>query len=202
MPNFKAGWGLPAIIESTSESAKMTVERFDNRLYFYADVDSDRCLALMRQVREMDAQLRAEQITRGLDSVTPIWLHIQSHGGDLFFAFSVADQIEAIRTPIYSIVEGCCASAATLISLACRKRYILPHGFMLIHQLTSALWGTHEQFKDDLRVQERLMEQLAAFYVAHSNLDAQTVRGMLMRDTWMDAEEVVRNGLADAIRLA
>ncbi len=64
------------------EAPRLTVETVDNHIYFYADADSDRCLALMRTVRETDAQLRSEYLSRGLEGqpLTPMWLHIHSYG--------------------------------------------------------------------------------------------------------------------------
>lgn len=178
-----------------------TVEVIDNHVYFYADVESENCLSLIRAIRKKDAELRAEHISRGLDGEpkTPIWLHIHSYGGDLFTAFSIADQLRMIKSPIYSVVEGIAASAATLISISCTKRYILPSSFMLIHQLSGFVWGTHEQFKDEMALQNKMMERLVAFYAKHSKVDGDAIRNMLMRDYWMDATQCVEQGFADEI---
>src|SRR5262245_26436387 len=170
------------------EAPRLTVETVDNHIYFYADVNSDRCLALVRTVRETDAQLRSEYLSRGLEGQpqTPIWLHIHSYGGDLFTGFSVTDQLTTIKTPIYSVVEGVCASAATLISMSCTRRYILPRSFMLVHQLSGLMWGTHEEFKDELGLQEKAMEQLVEFYASRSKVSQKEIRTMLKRDFWVD----------------
>jgi len=183
------------------ETPRLTVETVDNHIYFYADVDSDRCLALIRAIREADSELRSEHLSRGLEGMplTPIWLHVHSYGGDLFTGFSVADQLTMIKTPVYSIVEGICASAATLISMSCVKRYILPSSFMLIHQLSGVKWGTHEQFKDEMTLQHKAMDRLVEFYARKSAVSEAEIRAMLTRDYWMDAETSLKMGFADAI---
>ena len=183
------------------EERRLTVETIDNHVYFYADVDSDRCLALIRAIRETDSTLRNEQLSRGLEGqpLTPIWLHIHSYGGDLFTGFSIADQLSMIKSPIYTIVEGICASAATLIAMTGTKRYILPSSFMLIHQLSSMVWGTHENFKDEMALQQKAMDRLINFYAARSKTDADKIRSMLTRDFWMDAEMCIENGFVDEI---
>jgi len=184
----------------TSEKT-LTVERVDNHIYFYAYVDSDRCLDLLKQVRELDTELRAEQISRGLEDgpMTPIWLHVHSYGGDLFSGFSTSDQLKRIKSPIYAVVEGIAASAATLIALSASKRYILPNSFMLIHQLSALMWGTHEQFKDEMELQKRAMDKLIAFYIERSKLNEEELRDLLKRDYWMDAEAAVERGFVDEI---
>lgn len=183
------------------ESPRLTVETVDNHIYFYADVDSDRCLALMRALRRADARLRTEYVVRGMDGMpaTPIWLHIHSYGGSLFSGFSIADQLTMIKSPIYSVVEGICASAATLIAMSCSKRYILPNSFMLIHQLSSFMWGTHEQFKDEMTLQSKAMDRLVEFYAKHSKLSGEEIREMLTRDFWIDAETCIKHGFVDEI---
>jgi ATP-dependent protease ClpP protease subunit len=195
------GMEYKADFSRNSETPRLTVETVDNHIYFYADVDSDRCLALVRSIREADSRLRGEYLSRGMEGMpqTPIWLHIHSYGGDLFTGFSLADQFTMIQTPIYSVVEGICASAATLISMSCTKRYILPSSFMLIHQLSGLKWGTHEQFKDEMTLQNKAMDRLVEFYAAHSKTSAEDIRSMLTRDYWMDAESCVKQGFADEI---
>ena len=103
-------------IFAVERSDPLTVETVNNHIYFYSGVNTDRCLALIKQLRELDTAFRNEYLSRNLPEghpQTPIWLHIHSGGGDLFTGFSVADQIKQIDTPVYSIVEGYCASAAT-----------------------------------------------------------------------------------------
>lgn len=183
------------------DTTRTTVETIDNHIYFYADVDSDYCLRLIRAIREADAELRAEHLSRGMEGMplTPIWLHIHSFGGDLFTGFSVADQLQQIKSPIYSVVEGICASAATMISMVCDKRYILPNSFMLVHQLSSGMWGTHEQFKDEMNLQSKAMDRLVSFYAEHTQVSEDEVRTMLTRDFWMDAEACIKHGFTDEI---
>lgn len=180
----------------------LTVETVDNHVYFYADVDSDRVLALMRAVKEIDRELRNERISRQIPDdypQTPIWLHIHSNGGDVFAGLSAADQLRGIKTPIFSVIEGMCASAATLIAISARRRYIMPSAFMLIHQISAFAWGTHEQFKDEMRLQEMLMETLMKWYSEHSKLDPEAIREMLRRDSWMNAQQALEAGFVDAI---
>jgi ATP-dependent protease ClpP protease subunit len=180
----------------------LTVEAVANHVYFYSEVNTDRCLALMQKIREQDNTLRWERESRGLPDdfpKTPIWLHIHSYGGDLFAGLNMADQLKSIRTPIYSVIEGCCASAATLISMPCTRRFIRPSSYMLVHQFSSFVFGKYQEFKDDMRLQDMLMDRLAGFYVKHSKLKDKAVRKMLKHDYWLDADEALNAGFVDEI---
>jgi ATP-dependent protease ClpP protease subunit len=180
-------------------AAPLTVEAFDNHVYFYSDVDTDRCLALVKTLRELDNKFRQESSSRNMSgTIVPIWLHINSGGGDMFSAFGVADQIRQIQTPIISIIEGLTASAATIISTACPKRLVQPSAYMLIHQFSAFFWGKHEEFKDEMQLQEMMMKRIIAFYVSRTKLDEVRLAEMLKHDTWMDAAKAIEYGFADA----
>ncbi len=188
--------------KANSEVPKMTVESIDNHIYFYSYVDSDRCLAVMKTLRELDNTFRGEYLSRNLlknHPQTPIWLHINSGGGSVFDALAVMDQIRRIETPIYSIVEGFSASAATLLSMSCTKRFIQPSAFMLIHQISSAMWGTYEEFKDEMNLLDMLMETITKFYMCNSKMKENKIKKLLQRDSWFDAKECIKLGLADEI---
>jgi len=185
-----------------NKEKKLTVETSHNHVYFYANVDTDRCLALIKEIRDLDNILRNERITRNIpdgENRVPIWLHIQSNGGDLFAGLAAADQLEKFTTPIYSIVEGVGASAATLISLACDKRYITKRSYMLIHQFSSGMWGNYEECKDEMALQDKLIETLVQFYIERTKMDEPQVKAYLKRDSWFNSENCIELGLSDEI---
>jgi ATP-dependent protease ClpP protease subunit len=175
-----------------------------NHVYFYSEVNDGSCLALLRELRAADIELRSERAKgRGWMDIpmaaTPIILHIFSYGGDLLPAFGVADQIERMLSPVHSVIEGVAASAATLISMAAHRRYITPNSFMLIHQLSSLHWGTYDEAQDERRMLDMLMAKMTAFYAAHSAATKKQVRRILHRDSWFDAEDALLLGFVDEV---
>lgn len=182
-----------------SDTTTLTVESVDNHVMFYSDIDADRALALMRELRQIDNRLLSEKTSRGVRFDVPIWLHINSGGGGAFDSFALVDQITALHAPVYSIVEGMAASGASLLAMACKKRYITANSFMMIHQLSAMAYGTHEAIKDTVHVNEMLMENMYGFYVKHSNLDRERVIEMLKRDTWCNAADALAYGFVDEI---
>lgn len=176
----------------------LSVESVDNHVYFYADVNADRGLALMRKLRETADTLRSEHLRRSIPGEPPpIWLHVHSYGGDTFSGFAIADQLEKLGYPVWSIVEGAVCSAGTFVSMPCQKRFIMPNAFMLVHEFKTLFYGKHEEFKDEMELQKRLIDRLASFYVTYSKLDDERVREMLTHDTWFNAEEALATGLVD-----
>ncbi|MDX2163118.1 MAG: Clp protease ClpP [bacterium] len=198
-PKRSAHWR--AFGSDDDEAAHKSVEVMHNHIYFYADVDNESGIKLLRVLHKLDRELRIVHLLRDDPNIpeVPIWLHVNSYGGSLFTGFSLADQLSMVKSPLYTVMEGICASAATLIALSGRKRYILPNSFLLIHQLSALIWGTHEQFKDEMTMQQKAMERLVMFYATRTRVSADEVRSMLTHDYWLDAEGALANGFADEI---
>lgn len=172
------------------------VEKQNNHIYFYAPVNQDTCLNLNRQINDMNRELLKKSIDNG-NNPPCIYLHINSMGGCLFSAFSTIDTIIHSRVPIVSIIEGCAASAATIIAMVCHKRYITPNSYMLIHQLSSGSWGKYEELKDEFVNDTKLMDMLYKLYREHTTMKEKTIKKVLKRDLWWDADTCIQNGLID-----
>ena len=169
-----------------------------NHIYFYSDVDQDTCLDLNRKINDLTKELLKVAIDYDCEPPT-IYLHINSNGGCLLSAFATVDAIKNSRIPIISIVEGCAASAATVISMACHKRYITPNSFMLIHQLSTGVYGKYEEIKDDFINDTTFMERLYELYREHTNMDDKKIKTVMSRDIWWDMKECLENGLVDGV---
>jgi ATP-dependent Clp protease protease subunit len=133
------------------------------------------------------------------DYFTPIWLHIQSPGGDLFAGLALADQLSRVKSPIHSIVEGFAASAATLVSMSCSKRFIQPSAFILMHQLGGANFGAYDELQDKMHLLDMMMEVVTEFYVNKTGLEKEVIKNILSRDSWFSAKESLELGLVDEI---
>ena len=128
-----------------------------------------------------------------------ISLHIQSGGGALMPSFYVCDKIESSETPVYTYVDGFCASAASLMSVCGKKRYMTKHSAMLIHQLTGMARGKFEELQTEVSNLNFFMKNLKSIYLNHTKLDEETLDKLLKTDIWLDAETCLKYGLVDEI---
>lgn len=173
------------------------LERVGNHIYLYGVIDPESSVNLLRLLQEVTDE---HLLRPGLPGeYAPVWLHINSEGGSLLSAFAIADTIARSNVPVYSLSEGVCASAATIIALSCHKRFITENSFFLIHQLSGAAWGTYQQMTDNMKLYEMCMKRLVRFYMAHSTMTELQVREMLSRDSWFDAGQCLELGLVQAI---
>jgi len=169
-----------------------------NHIYFYCDVTQDTCLDLSRNINDIGKELL--KLSIDYDIPTPsIYLHINTLGGDLLSAFGVVDTIKNSRVPVVSIIEGQNASAGTIISMVCQKRYITENSFMLIHQLSTGIYGKYDEIKDDFENDTKFMERLYKLYREHTKMSEKKIKEVLTHDRWWTSEECVETGLVDGV---
>lgn len=189
-------WQMTADNDAANENR---VEVAGNHIYFYCDVENGNVQRLVRELRDMDAEHQYDSMRSGLATPKPIWLHVHSPGGSVFAGLAIVGVLRSLRSPVYSIIEGYAASAATLMTVVCRKRYILPESFMLVHQMRGWWWGTYRELEDEKKVWDKLTEQIVGIYRTCTHMDDARIREVLDRESWFTAQEAVAVGLVDKI---
>jgi len=180
--------------------SKDRVEAMNNRIYFYSEVNRAKILTLNKKITSLNISLLNQVNTLDLGSCPAnIRLYINSFGGSVFAGMSAVDYIRSSKVPVTSIIDGCAASAATLMSVVAPKRLIREHSFMLIHQLSSISWGKFEELRDDMTNNELLMRTITDIYTQHTRIPKKKLKEMLKRDLWWDAKTCLEYGLVDDI---
>ncbi len=187
------------ISDSHPEKSKYISVIDNNEVYFYNDVNTDSALILNKTISDLSRQLLIAQITFDLEQVPHIKLHINSDGGEVFGALSIVDRIKSSKVPIHSYAEGLVASASTLISVSCHKRYIRKNTILLIHQVRSWFEGTYEDFNDEKQNMDLMMKIIKDIYLKNTKFSEEELNQLLKRDIYLNAEDAIKYGLADEI---
>ena len=180
------------------EDQKLSISSVNNHIYFYCSVSKSSALDLNLEIKKVTRDLMV-QAKKYNTNPPPIYLHINSYGGSVFAGLSIIDQIKENPIPIYSVIEGAAASAATLISVCCDKRYIKPHAYMLIHQLSSGFWGKMNEFEDEITNLQELMKVIKRIYKEHTKIDEDKLDDILKHDLWWNASVCKKKGLVDKV---
>ena len=174
------------------------IEVDENRIYFYCPVGDYESLEMNRLLRRLDVEMRYLSDRLSCKSV-PIHLHIHSPGGSLFAGLSIVDSIKSCKTDVYTYIDGSAASAATLMSVAGKKRFISENSFMLIHQPHLEWSGKLDEFKDEIENQKNLYEKVTKIYLNNCNMEAEELEDLLKHELWLNAEKCLELGLVDKI---
>ena len=149
----------------------------------------------------------AEKVIRQLlilesDSATkPIYVYIDSPGGDVDAGFAIFDMIRFIKPPVYMIGMGLVASAGALILLASPKNYRLglPNSHYLIHQPLSGIKGVATDIEIHAKEIEKTRAKINALIAAETGKDEAAVAKDTDRDYWLSADEAAEYGLISNI---
>jgi ATP-dependent protease ClpP protease subunit len=184
--------------EEQEEECELSITRENNHIYFYSDISRESVFVLNTLLREAEKYVFTLSFDINVKDI-PIYIHINSLGGSLYDAYTVINTIKKLRVPIYSIIEGPSASAATLISIVCNKRFICKNAYMLIHQLSGGMWGKMNEIEDEYKHLKELMEQIKEFYNEHTKIPKKELGEILKSDIWFNSNTCIKYGLADEV---
>ena len=135
------------------------------------------------------------------DGTKPIYIYIDSPGGDVSAGFAIFDMIRFVNAPVVLIGNGLIASAAALILLAVPKerRVGLPHSSYLIHQPLSEMRGVATDLQIQAEEMARTRALLNKIIAEQTGKDEKQVKKDTERDYWLTADEAQEYGLISKV---
>ncbi len=139
-----------------------------------------------------------------LDSIDPgkeITFYINSPGGIITSGMVIYDTMKMISSPVSTVCMGMAASMGSILLSAGNKgkRYIYPHGEVMIHQPSGGGQGTSADL-EIIAVQILKAKQLGAKIIADNcGQNYEKVMEDFDRDYWMNAKESIKYGIVDDI---
>jgi len=172
-----------------------------NHIYFWCDVTKKTALDLTLKLTEVYHKMRS--LTLVGDDMTPVYIHINSYGGDLDAALGVVDTIESLKgdgAKIITIIEGNAASAATLISVVGNDRRIRPNAYMRIHNFSTGISGKKNELDEEYANLEKLEKIMIRLYKENSNMSQADLEKQMAREIDMTPDECIEKGFIDSVQ--
>ena len=170
----------------------------ENKIYFYSGVNRDSVVELNKKIGEIES--RSLTLAHSLDiDPPPIKIYINSGGGSITAGISSMDTILRGKVPIYTYIDGFCASAATFLSVVGVKRYMSRNSYMLIHQLSTNFWGKYSEFEDEKQNLDLMMATIKNVYKKYTIVSMKKLDEILKHDLLWNAETCLKYGLIDEI---
>ena len=170
----------------------------ENKIYYYAGVNRESASELNKKIGELES--KSLTLGNNLDIDPPtLKLLINSGGGSITAGISSMDTILRGKVPIYTYIDGFCASAATFLSVVGVKRYMSRNSYMLIHQLSTNFWGKYSEFEDEKQNLDLMMKTIKRVYKEYTKVPMGKLDEILKHDLLWDAEKCLKYGLIDEI---
>ena len=170
----------------------------ENKIYYYANVNRESVAELNKKIGELES--KSLTLGHNLDIEPPtLKLLINSGGGSITAGISSMDTILRCKVPVETYVDGFCASAATFISVVGGRRFMSRNSYMLIHQLSSSLWGKYSEIEDEKKNLDLMMETIKNVYKEYTRVPMKKLDEILKHDLLWDANTCLKYGLVDEI---
>lgn len=199
-------------------NSEYTVRRNGNHIYLYDIINPDTQYLVQQYIRDavndMVSEHAVEMAEGSLDE--SIILHIDSPGGYLQSGMYLYDFLKTSKVDITCIVEGICASAATLVFLGGKNKCLSPNSVFLMHELSYGDDGKNSYMQDLAVNAEKAMKRLVQIYETETKLyiskqDPKTgkeiptlpaereemIRGFLSHDFELSAAECEKLGIVE-----
>lgn len=182
------------------------IRKYGTDIYFLDAIDDESQLILQQMLKQCVAEFLADHIQDILmqslnDSIT---IYINSPGGYAYSGLALYDFIKEIKVPVRCVISGECASAATLIFLACDRREMSDNSCFLMHQCSWGDIGDNRYMQDQAENSRKLMAQLRKIYMEETNIGKEYtdekereayIQSILEHDRYFSKEECKQLGI-------
>ena len=126
---------------------------------------------------------------------------IQSGGGDVFAANAIYNALILNKATITGTIIGICASAATIILMACDKRKIAKNAILMAHNPSISLWGsyTSEDLLKLADVTDQVKKSIATAYMDRLDKTEEEINQLMDAESWYVGQEAVDAGFCDEV---
>ncbi len=130
-----------------------------------------------------------------------ISFYINSPGGVITSGMVIYDTMQMISSPVSTICMGMAASMASILLSGGTKgkRFIYPHGEVMIHQPSGGGRGTSADLEIMAKQIQKAKEIGAKILADNCGQTFEKVMEDFDRDYWMDAQESKKYGIVDVI---
>lgn len=183
--------------DESSDEDHLNIECLQSSVYFHADVTKQSILKFIKKMRDA--------VQYAMQSYVPgepprVFVYIHSGGGDVFAGISGMNVIRHCPCEVVTIVDGFCASAATLMLLGSRMRWITKHSQVLIHQIRMfGFSGKYCELKDEMKNTTDLMHTFEDVYLAETKLTKKKLGELLNAESYMTTGDCIRFGIVERV---
>lgn len=165
----------------------------ERKVFFWTDTNDQACRRAVEKLLFLEAAAPGKEIS----------FYLNSPGGSITAGMALFDTMRLITSPIKIVVMGMAASMGSILLCAGAKgkRLLFPHSRVLIHQplIGGRMMGTAVDIHIQAQEMEKLRDELNLILARTSGQPLEKIQRDTDRDFYMNANEAIAYGLADAI---
>lgn len=131
-----------------------------------------------------------------LTGVSTIYVNINSYGGEVFEGYAIYNALKNHPAKIITIVDGVCASIASIIFMAGEERIMRDLSFLVIHNPWIYVSGNADDLEKEAQNLRALNEVGKKAYLDCVNITDDELQQMLDEETWLSPTEALEKNFA------
>lgn len=144
--------------------------------------------------------ITADYIRKKLDkSEDTVIVHINSPGGEVYEGYTIYNILKSSGKKITVVIEGLCASIATLIALSGDKIVMRPTAEFMIHNPMVGIEGDAEDLRKVADQLDNIKKTIIEAYKRKTNKTEEELWQMMDRETFMSASQALEYGFVDEV---
>ena len=140
---------------------------------------------------------------RGLGEVKQIRISIDSPGGSVFDAYSIANALMKHPATVTAEVAGMAASAASYIACAADKLIMPENSWLMIHQPWTVAIGDSDDMRETADFLDRQGDKIMRLCAAKAGMNQEQLEAMIAdspgKELWLDGLQAEELGFADEV---
>jgi ATP-dependent Clp protease protease subunit len=186
---------IPTVIETTGRSERV----YD----IYSRLLKERIIFLGTEINDLVSNTVIAQMLflEYEDPDKDILIYINSPGGSVTAGLAIYDVMKYVKPDVQTICVGSAFSmGALLLSAGTKgKRFILPHGKVMLHQPSGGAGGQSSDIQIHAREIVKTKLELNTILAETTGKTVEQVHKDTDRDLYMSADEAVAYGVVDSI---
>lgn len=162
------------------------------------NLDNSQVVTIYGEIGEESYSV-AKNITELGKSGKPIYVLLNSPGGSVLDGALIVSAIESSSVPVYTIVEGLCASMCQIIHAYGTKRMMADRTVLMGHPASGGIQGTLEQMQSRLGMIQRYVNKFNAYIAKRAGIPLDKYLAMVVSEMWLDAEDATAMNFNDEI---
>jgi ATP-dependent protease ClpP protease subunit len=151
------------------------------------------------QIYDVIDEVTAQKVKAMVVGQLPITVHINSPGGSVTDALAIYSILNKHQGHVTAVVDGLCASAATIVALAADEIVMAEHSLMMVHNPWTVTSGDATKMRKTADTLDMASREMAALYTARTGLSGEKVVAIMSAETWFNAYEAVDAGFAHRV---
>jgi len=190
---------MPTTEDETKEQEENDcIKVVGNELLFFGDVDRENTLEFVEKFKKLEIEL-LKKMAELVGYEPMIRVHIMSEGGDVYAGLNMMNVLEKSRVKVVTIAQGACCSAATFVLLGGSERRMGKNAYLLIHQISTEMWGSFNDLKHELKSTDKLMKMLKDMYLSKTKIPEAKFKSLMKKDIYLPPDKCLKYGIVSEI---